>query len=749
VQPQSATNLSWQTASGLFTAKAGFPWRLAALLALLLWAPVDAWSADEPLTSIAAIRRLPREVAAKALAVELKGVCLWCDITGHFVISDGKESIWVSALYGANHGFYPRIADSRSIKPGAWLEVNGVTNEGGYAPIIFPVAIQQDGVIPIPKPKRLSMDRMLSGSEDGQWVEIDGVIQEIHPPDQDDPHVIIGMKSGGQYVWLYLDPKFPLNADQLIDASVQVRGICAPDQNLRSEVVGLKFYLPDANAIQVLTPPLLDPFQAPRVSLKRLLPFSPEAKPYNRKVTTGVVTFAVPGEYFFLQDGQTSVRVSSNSREVKVNDRVEIAGFVDNSGLFACMKNVLVRIVGTAPVAAPQRINSKAILKLNLYQGIPGEVPLDFDCRIVTLQGKLLRVDWRKNAVPDLVKIESEGETFSAELPNRQTLSPAVARAWEPGAKVEVTGICELEFGNRIESREYYYPVGFHLLLASPRELKVLNPPPWWTPGRLAMALGGTLFAIVILLLWTAVLRRVVAKQTRIISKKIRSEATQEERERIARDLHDSIEQQLAGVSLHLYGAQTLIASDPSAATNSLDLARQMLKHTQKETRTSIRDLRSDDLVRQGLVVTLRGLAESFRGADRPLIEVQIPDDLDGLSPDSEYQLLRLAQEALNNAIKHAEAKRITIGLHARPEGICLTVVDDGCGFRPEAIDVGNPSHFGMLGMQERAAKLRAKLDIVSEHGKGCSITVSVPYESPSGRSLAASNPSFAKEGHR
>jgi len=686
--------------------------------------PASPAPAEVPMTSIPEIRRLTPSDAAQSIPVKIKGVCVWSD-QGHFVVSDGQECIWVAIRYALSRGLLPWDARKSDIKPGTGLEIEGVTNEGGYAPVIFPTRIHRTGKFPVPPPKRVQMDRLLSGSEDGQWVEIDAVVQEVFT--RADGRVSAAIIACGEHAWVHLNTGSPEDAGRLVDATVRLRGICAPDQNLRSEAISMKFYVSGLSDLEVLQPPLPDPFQAQRVALNNLLPFSPDAAPYNRKVVSGVVTFVVPGKLFFLQQGSTNVRVNSSERGVKVGDLIEASGFVDTSGLFASLRNVLVRVVGTAPIPPPLPVTVDDIVKTPVNRGIRDRNDKDLNGRRVSLRGTLHRVDWHAPDIPSVIWVASDGWTFPVGVPDRKTVDRKLSSSWVTGSKIEVTGVCELEFGGMRDSREDYRPKGFHLLLASPEDLRIVESPPWWTPGRLALALGCTAFAACALLLWTWILRRQVGRQTRIIGAKIRSEATQEERNRIARDLHDSIEQQLTGVSLHLFGAKSSLVSDPESAAGALEQARRMLKHTQRETRTSIRELRSPLLEGHGLAGALRALAADAHSAGGPQIDVEIADVNGSLTSDGEYQLLRLAQEALNNALKHSNARRIRIALGTASGEIFLSVTDDGIGFRPEAPADAESQHFGMIGMRERAAKLGAKLEILSVPGDGCSVRVSLP----------------------
>ena len=128
-----------------------------------------------------------------------------------------------------------------------------------------------------------------------------------------------------------------------------------------------------------------------------------------------------------------------------------------------------------------------------------------------------------------------------------------------------MTGICELELPEKGLPRDAYRPIAFHLWLAGPEQVHVVRLPPWWTPLRLTMALSGVAILLAFLSGWTWMLRREVEKQTRIISEKGRIEATNTERARIARDLHDEIGANLT----HLSILTTLAARADSDATVS------------------------------------------------------------------------------------------------------------------------------------------------------------------------------------
>lgn len=679
-----------------------------------------------PLTieHVSEIRQLSREQAANAIPVRITGVSLWAGM-GAVVVDDGDQSVWVECKLAS--GIPIRKAD---LHPGSLLVVEGVTDPGGFAPIIIPSSLKKIGTLPIRPPRRVPIERLLSGNEDGQRVEIEGIVQELLYDQINKGSVMMSLISEGHFCRVFTVAGKDLLERDLVDAKIRVRGILAPDHNARAETTNIKILTSNSADVDVLVPPPRDAFQSPYVPLHQLAPFSPESRPWNRKVTSGVVTLAIPGNYFFLQHGDTAIRVQSKSAKIAPGDRVDVAGFVTRYDSIATMKNALVRVVGSSPLPPPIRTSPEALLKIrgNSKNVISHPDPA---CRKIRISGRIQQIDWLKPDVIKAIWIEDGSTIFPAYLPLAQSLTPDQADSLVPGASAELTGICELKFSGIDTLRRSFAPVAFHLLLSSPSEIRVTHRPSWWTPARMKVALAGVCITLALVLTWTSLLRRQVARQSRIIGEKIAGEAVHAERYRIARDLHDSLEQQLTGVSLHLYGASSSIQSNPGSAENALVIARRMLKHTQRETRNAIRDLRSPILKSLGLVETLRNLAAEMSSASGPGISFEVPEAPLLLTPDAEYQLLRLTQEALCNALKHAGATFITIRIVSNTEHLELSIQDNGCGFKPDALDAANPSHFGMLGMQERASKIGASWSILSAPGLGTTISVSLKTPPP------------------
>ena len=321
-----------------------------------------------------------------------------------------------------------------------------------------------------------------------------------------------------------------------------------------------------------------------------------------------------------------------------------------------------------------------------------------------------------------LLQCRTDGTVFEAILPH----GTAPQSDFIPGDRLKLTGICELTTTHPLPRPEWVN--GFRLRLADSSAVTLLHRAPWWTTGRLFAALGAMTGLAALGTLGTLFFRRVVRKQARVIGEKMSDEAVFGERDRMARDLHDTLEQQLAGVALQLDGLDKSAKSDPTQIASRLGLARRMLRHTRVEARRSVWDLRSKVLELQGLGTALRSMASGASSEEGPTVTLDIGELSRPLPPGADFHLLRIAQEALANAIKHAAAREVRIALHESPEAFTLTIRDDGCGFVPAPPDAPVTSHFGLLGMQERVEKIGAALEINSAPGRGCTITVTLPH---------------------
>jgi signal transduction histidine kinase len=202
-----------------------------------------------------------------------------------------------------------------------------------------------------------------------------------------------------------------------------------------------------------------------------------------------------------------------------------------------------------------------------------------------------------------------------------------------------------------------------------------------------------------------------------------------DERNRLALELHDAISQKLFALSLTAESAGALLDVDVEGAREQIDRLRQLSQELLEELRYLILELRPPELERDGLATTLRKHVEVLRRVQAGAPEVEL--ELDGVPPsedDRDRELLRIAQEALQNAIRHSGASRIVLRLGAAGGRLVLEVRDDGTGFDPQATAVRG-RRLGLSSMEERARRLGGELVITSAADAGTTVRLEAPLE--------------------
>jgi signal transduction histidine kinase len=691
---------------------------VAAMVCLMMTgrsgAEVDA------ITSAASIRSLSRDEAARSLPVRITGTVVLQIGRGRvFNIHDGSECVAVHYFKALDQGFWQGAAlDEAATRPGSYVQIEGITDPAGYVPVIVPKTISVLGQRPLPMAKRVPFERLIAGSETSQLVELEGVVQGARKLATG-----FGMELmiNGHLCDVKVQNKYGLDPARLVDARIRISGCASVIFNLRSEAVGIRLLVQNQDRIEILRPPPSDPFLAPRVPLRGLLPFSRDNDRFHRKMTHGVVSFVQAGEFFFMQDGGTGVRVDAPGTEVRVGDLVDVSGFVDTSLGIASLEGAVSRTLDKGFVTQAVEVAGGQLLKPPVNSPIEPVSPVDHYGALVRLTGIVRNYEWLDEESSARMRIDTAGCSFDVRFPRECLNKP---EPWPIGAEVAVTGVCEPRLDSAASPLKFPITTGFTLWSRSPDDVVIFRTPSWWTPSRLAIALGGSLVVLVLSLAWTWTLRRKVSQQMGIISDKLRGQAVSEERNRMARDLHDTLEQMLAGVSLQLDDVEESIREDQKAALQSADRARRMLEFTRTEARRSVWDLRSQVLESQGLEAAIRAMVESALRSNRPVIEFTVNGRLPDLAAMESYNLLHMCQEALANAIKHAAASRICISLETSDATIVLRITDNGSGFSPGMLERSDRPHFGVLGMRERAARISANLSIEGEPGKGCEVTI-------------------------
>ena len=197
------------------------------------------------------------------------------------------------------------------------------------------------------------------------------------------------------------------------------------------------------------------------------------------------------------------------------------------------------------------------------------------------------------------------------------------------------------------------------------------------------------------------------------------------ERNRLARELHDTLAHTLSGLAIQLEAVSVLWDTDSSAARTMIDQSLATTRTGLTETRRALQALRAKPLEDLGLALAIRHLAESVVARTGSTLDLRVSKRLDDLGPDVEQCIYRVAQEALANVEQHAGARHLTVQLDSVDQQLTLTITDDGRGFAPS--DVNPSEQFGLKDMKERTKMAGGTFEAESRPGQGTTICLIVP----------------------
>ncbi len=209
---------------------------------------------------------------------------------------------------------------------------------------------------------------------------------------------------------------------------------------------------------------------------------------------------------------------------------------------------------------------------------------------------------------------------------------------------------------------------------------------------------------------------------------KVRYSAVLAERNRIAGEIHDTLAQNLAGIALQLDSVTMQLSDVPQSLRERLDQACNLTRYSLAEARRAVTDLRSDDLELRELEAALPEIVNKLTAASGLQARVEVSGTPRRLNPMAEKNLLRIFQEAVANAVKHAHARNLNVELHYDSDHLTLRVRDDGCGFDTNQIVPLGVGHYGLTGMRERAERIGGHLQLHSKPGAGTELLIEAPF---------------------
>ncbi|MDB6122956.1 MAG: histidine kinase [Pedosphaera sp.] len=659
------------------------------------------------LTSVAQVRALSPEEAARGFPIKLQAVVT-------FYNEKKFNNLFIHDSSGGIHVDTGKLK-ATILEPGQLVDVEGVSDPGAFVPNISATRLEVAGKSQLPEPRQVSFEHIITGQEACQWIEVNGIVRCVRE-DSRRERLEIEMVTGGSRLVAHVSDfgRSTNYSERLVDARVRIRGVCTTLFNRRRQLSNVRLLVPGMAEVFVDEPAPLEPFAMPICTVSSLMRFAPEGSYGRRARVQGVVIFQQPDHSLFIRDKTQGLFIeTAQNTVVQPGDRVDVIGFPARGEWTPILQDAIFRKTGDTLSVPPVRVTAE--------QALMGTNNAD----LVQLEAMIL--DRVPRPTEEILVLQSSNLIFNAQL--ERVAGKESLALFSKGSRIRLTGICRVDVAwNRWP--EQISPQSFHILLRSPADLMILQNPPWWTLSRLFWVLSIMIVLLVVGIVWVGTLRRQVREQTEAISRKIHREAILQERHRMAREIHDTLVQSFAAISLQLEAIRGKIPSQSGMFAKSLELAHRIARESLIDARRSIWALHSETIPEANLAALLAASLKTITDGTGIENSIQVKGEVLSLPAEIENNLFYIGREAVINAVKHAAPKNITLELCREDHLLSLLVLDDGSGFDASKASTDssiNYNGFGMISMRERAEQIRAELTIQSQHGKGTAVIVKVP----------------------
>ena len=680
--------------------------------------PVAIREEDKALTSVQEVRQLNLEQAGRAISVELQGVVTYYDPSRRFgFIQDHSGGVHFVGQRQADNDAqfdWPRFSTGDRIR------LTGTTARGNFSPFVGISAGSRDairvmGAASLPTPILLPVERLLNPGNHNQFCEVSAILTEIRRARNRD---ILTLNSGG----LQFQGFIPLTGTddarlkQWLFTEVRIRGVYGALFDNQGQMVGLEFFIPTVDSIESGGLELGRLFDQEPISLRELLRFRDQSP--ERVLVEGVVLLHLPGSGLYLRSEERGLWVETEFEgSLAAGDTVRALGRPTPGELRPYLSDAIIQFQKHGDAPAPGHLDSSQA-SLSDAESDFVKVTAQFVDSVNLPNGRVLL-------------LQGDNINFTARCPN-----PTSTTSWPKlaiGSWLELTGVCVVKADGtwrpdspKSPNRLSRTPASFTLLLREPSDVSLLYVPSWWTIRRLGLLASGIALVAALAFVWVVLLRYRLRQQTRLMAETVERESIHQERTRIARDLHDTLQQNLTGILHQLHCITRRLPESADRARESMALAKGMIQHSLEEVRCVIWNLRSDAWRGSNLNAALLETVTPFLDQQRPRVHVNQASISCSLPSVIQHHLINIVNEALRNAIQHADADRIDVCLETNEDQLTITVTDDGAGFDGRTIELVR-GHFGLIGMKERAAKIRSELQIVSQIDRGTCVTVRLP----------------------
>ena len=653
------------------------------------------------LRTVAAVRGLTVEEAEQNRRVRLRGVVTFFNegFFSHF-IQDDTAGIYVCTS--------PNLP---SLISGQLVEVEGLTGAGEFAPVVLPQKVRVLGEAPLPPSRLASIEELMGGQEDSQFVEARGIVRSVQLLHDASQLYLLEIAGGGGRLSVYSRQLPVARPEAMIDSTVRARGVCSTKFNRRRQLFSIRLMVPRPEDLVVEVPGPDDPFAVPARPIDSLLQFKPHESYNHRVKVAGTVIYFEAGKLLFLQDGDEGIEVQTDGGEpLGLGDRVEALGFMSHGDYTPGLQDATYRKVSSGPSIEPSLVTPDEALTGN------------HDCQLIRMAARLL--DRTVQGRESYLILQEGGFVFQASL--RQTGDAELFASLANGSRVSVTGVCLIKPGEWLAGDDWRAE-SFLVQLQSVGDVRVLESPSWWTLRRVLWIAGVVGVAALAAFSWVALLRLQVAERTRELEVQIherqraeRERLVEQERTRVAQDLHDDL-----GAALTEVGMLGALARTPSLPPETREHYLEKLTDAARAMVAALDEIvwavnpKYDSVASLASYYSL--FAQRFLNLAGIGCRLSVAEAFPAAPLDSRLRhgLFLSFKEALNNAIRHSGASQVSIEIGVVASQLKIAVADNGRGFVPAQCPAGSD---GVANMKERMRKLEGRCEIESQPGKGTTV---------------------------
>ncbi|RYD22182.1 MAG: hypothetical protein EOP88_08980 [Verrucomicrobiaceae bacterium] len=650
---------------------------------------------EEVLRRIVEIRQLQPDEAAKPCEVEIQGIVTMV-APKSIVLQDATGGVFIHYLPTGPENV-PHVSEM-------W-RIRGRTGPGDFSPVIHVHESQCVGYGLLPRPVQPTRQQLASGSLDAELVEIEGVVTSVGDYD-------IRLLTRGGNVLVQSDEIYDLptrlmpvaERTALLGSVVRLRGVYRANWDAVTGSVRSAELMLGNCTMSVDVPALEDPYSSPSVKPSDLLLFTSHPTALKRVRVTGQLLYARPPE-LFLFDGTSGFRVMMrNSPTLEPGDQVEAAGFVQLGGPSPVLMESLARKTGHSPPPPPVKVEADDLPDPKL-DSMRVEV-------VGTLLSDTMRLDERA------LEIWAGKNRFVAFLPPGASM-PVIER----DSIVRLTGV----YISATEDRTLSGSDPFEMRLNDLSGITVIKRGPWWTTRHTVGVVAVLSSGLVLAFFWVTLLRRTVAKRSNELAVEIeerelveRHRAMEQERSRMAKDLHDEL-----GAGLTEAGILSSLMRNPAVPADQKDGYLAQLSDLCCTLVTGLDEIVWAVNPRYDSVADLAGyfslIAQRFLKLAGIHCRLKIDDAITAHHLDSRtrHGIFLAFKEALNNIVRHSGATEVRLTIEVVEGALVISLADNGCGIGETS---GLPGSDGLRNMDERIQSLGGTCVIETQSGSGTTV---------------------------